>query len=248
VGTVGKGLVPFLPLRRRLGIREECSVNIKQRCRHLFTLLFLTGSVALGSWVWDKFSLPFQRGNQILTMPVVHVGATACPCPTSTPHPNVGATACPCPMDMNTGAYLLIPAIGLDAPIEPVGLLPNGALNVPQKNQWTDVGWYKDGPVPGQSGSAIIDGHLDRPGGAPAVFWNLQQLQRGDMVMVVGAQGQTLQFQVVQLQSYQPDVAPLEKIYGNTSGTYLNLITCAGPWLPSQHQTAERLVVYTKKV
>jgi LPXTG-site transpeptidase (sortase) family protein len=145
-------------------------------------------------------------------------------------------------------AHLLIPAIGIDAPIEAVRVLSNGELNVPQKNQWTGVGWYKDGPVPGQAGSAVIDGHLDRPGGAPAVFWNLNQLQRGDMVMVVGAQGQAVHFQVVQLQTYQPDAAPLERIYGDTSGTHLNLITCAGSWISSQHQMAERLVVYTKIV
>ena len=215
---------------------------VKQRCGYLFALIFLAGGIAFGSWVRDKFSLPLQQDNRF----VKYVGAAACPCPTSTPH--VGAAACPCPMDMNAGVHLLIPAIGINAPIEPIGVLPNGALDVPQKDQWTDVGWYKDGPIPGQAGSAIIDGHLDRPGGAPAVFWNLHQLQRGDMVMVVGAHGQTQHFQVVQLQAYQPNAAPLGKIYGDTSGIYLNLITCAGPWVPSRHQTAQRLVVYTRMI
>jgi LPXTG-site transpeptidase (sortase) family protein len=205
-------------------------VHIKQSCGYLFVLLLFTGSLALGNRVWGKFSLPFQQGNQSVTMPVVHVGAVACPCP----------------LDMNGGAHLLIPAIGVDAPVEPVGVLPNGDLNVPQKNQWTAVGWYKDGTIPGQSGSAIIDGHLDRPGGAPAVFWDLRQLRRGDIVMIMDARGQTLHFQVVQLQTYQPDVAPLAMIYGDTSGVYLNLITCAGRWMPSRHQTTERLVVFTR--
>ena len=39
--------------------------------------------------------------------------------------------------------------------------------------------------------------------------------------------------------------APLQDIFGNRGGTYLNLITCAGDWIPSQHQTTLRLVVYT---
>ena len=34
-------------------------------------------------------------------------------------------------------------------------------------------------------------------------------------------------------------------IFGNLGGRYLNLITCAGDWIPSQHQTTLRLVVYT---
>ena len=167
---------------------------IKQRYGYLFALLFLTSSVALGSWVGAKFSFPSQQDNQILT---THIGATTCPCPTPNPSIPVGAAACPCPtptptpislpnLDMNSGARLLIPTIGVDAPIEPVGVLSNGALNVPQKNPWTGVGWYKNGPVPGQSGSAIIDGHLDRPRGVPAVFWNLNQLHTGDIVTSCG--------------------------------------------------------------
>lgn len=214
-------------------LKEESSVYVKRRYGYLFTLLFLIGNIALGCWVWGKVSSRRQQDDRVVTMPAAHT--------------HIGVAACPCPIDMNAGTHLLIPAIGIDAPVEPVGVLSNGALNVPQINQWTGVGWYKDGPVPGQAGSAIIDGHLDRPGGSPAVFWNLHQLQRGDMVMVVDAQGQTLRFQVIQLQAYRPNIAPLGKIYGDTSGVYLNLITCDGSWIPSQHQTAERLVVYTKK-
>jgi len=252
-------------------------VYIQQYGRHLFTLLLLTGSIALSTWVGNKYSLPFVSagaktypcptppsnvGTMVHSCPITHphIETMARACPTISPHvgeaarsclstpSHVRTKACPCPLDTEAGAHLLIPAIDLDAPIEPVGILANGALDVPQKNQWTGVGWYDAGPIPGQSGSAIIDGHLDRPGGAPAVFWNLHQLQRGDTVMVVDARGQILHFQVVELQAYQPDEAPLERIYGDHSGRYLNLITCAGFWMPARHQTTERLVVYTKKV
>ncbi len=208
-------------------------MHIKQRYGLLFAPLLLIGCIALGNLASNKFSHPFQRGNQIMTTLSVHSISTP------TPQPS---------LNMNVGAHLLIPAIEVDAPVEPVGVLPNGALNVPQKNRWTGVGWYKDGPIPGQIGSAIIDGHLNRPGGVPAVFWHLDQLRVGDRVTVVDAREQALHFHVVQVQAYQPDKAPLEKIYADTSGAYLNLITCAGTWIPAQHQTAKRLVVYTKKI
>jgi LPXTG-site transpeptidase (sortase) family protein len=207
-------------------------MHIKQRYGYLFALLFLVGCIALGGWAWNKFSHPFQQDNQPGITPVAHVIIT----PTPQPH-----------LNMTAGAHLLIPAIGVDAPVEEVGVT-KGTLDVPQKNQWTGVGWYKDGPVPGQVGSAVIDGHLDRPGGAPAVFWKLNQLHAGDMVTVAGTQGKALHFRVMQVQAYQPTAAPLAKIYGNKSGPYLNLITCAGQWIPSQHQTTERLVVYTQLV
>jgi hypothetical protein len=145
-------------------------------------------------------------------------------------------------------AYLIIPAIGLNARIEPVGVQPDGDLATPPRDPWDDVGWDDLGPAPGQQGSAVIDGHLDRPGGYPAVFWNLRDLQVGDVVQVINTVGKALQFRVTLIAYYPPDEAPIQDIFGNQSGTYLNLITCAGDWIPSQHQTTLRLVVYTTLV
>ncbi|HLQ30991.1 MAG TPA: class F sortase [Ktedonobacteraceae bacterium] len=140
---------------------------------------------------------------------------------------------------------LIIPTIGINALVEPLGILPNGDLATPVRNPWEDVGWYNGGPHPGEHGSAVIDGHLDRPRGYPAVFWRLRNLQVGSQVLVVNSDGKTLHFQVTSIAYYTPQSAPIQDIFGNSGGTYLNLITCAGDWIPTQHQTALRLVVYT---
>ena len=141
-------------------------------------------------------------------------------------------------------ARLVIPSINVDAPVENVNIQSNGDLGTPQRNQWEGVGWYSNGPRPGEAGSAVIDGHLDRPGGYPAVFWNLNKMQVGDIIMVVDTNGKTLRFRATRTAAYPPQGAPLQEIFGDTGGTYLNLITCAGTWIPSQHQTTLRLVVY----
>jgi sortase (surface protein transpeptidase) len=140
---------------------------------------------------------------------------------------------------------LLIPAIGVNALIEKVGVTPGGDLAVPTQNPWEDVGWYRSGPHPGERGSAVIDGHLDRPGGYPAVFWHLRDLQVGNEVTVVDSHGKAFHFHVTGIVFYAPQDAPIQQIFANNSGTYLNLITCAGDWIPGQHQTTLRLVVYT---
>lgn len=140
---------------------------------------------------------------------------------------------------------LIIPAIGVTASIERVGISANGDLAVPTVHPWDGTGWYSLGPRPGERGSAVIDGHLDRPGGYPAIFWNLHKLSNGDLVMVSDRQGKTFRYRVFQVASYAPQNAPLQTIFGNNGGNYLNLITCAGDWIPSQHQTTLRLVVYT---
>jgi hypothetical protein len=140
---------------------------------------------------------------------------------------------------------LVIPAISIDAPIESVGVLANGDMATPTQSPWDDAGWYNSGPRPGEVGSAVIDGHVNRPQGLPAIFWYLSELKVGDVVLVRDAAGTTRTFHVTRLVFYPPAEAPLQEIFGNQGGTYLNLVTCAGDWIPSQHQTTLRLVVYT---
>jgi hypothetical protein len=166
--------------------------------------------------------------------------------PTPTPSPTRVVTK-PAPAVSNP-ARLLIPGIGIDASVENIGVLPDGDLATPTQSPWDDVGWYHLGPHPGQSGSAVIAGHLDRPGGAPAVFWNLRDMHAGDIVTVVDEKGKSLHFRVTQVASYAPDQAPLQEIFANPGGRFLNLITCAGDWIPSEHQTTLRLVVYTSLI
>ena len=139
---------------------------------------------------------------------------------------------------------LVISAIGIHALIESVGVRPDGDLATPTRNPWDDVGWDSLGPHPGERGSAVIDGHLDRPGGSPAIFWRLRDIRVGNEIQVINSSGQTLHFRVSRIAYYAAGQAPLQDIFGNLGGTYLNLITCAGDWIPDQHQTTLRLVVY----
>lgn len=164
------------------------------------------------------------------------------PTPTSIPTPTPTLAPAPKPI------HLVIPSIGVDTAIEEVGIDASGNLETPKIHYLDDVGWFDEGPKPGEPGSAVIDGHLDRPGGAPAVFWNLRYIQVGALVMVTDESGKTRTFQVTRVASYPPTQAPLQDIFGNTGGTFLNLITCTGTWIPSEHQTTLRFVAYTSLV
>src|SRR5213596_2132526 len=160
-----------------------------------------------------------------------------------TEHANDGSTVTPTilatatqPGNTKTDPIrLVVPAVGVNAFVEMVGIRSDGELAVPAQNPWEDVGWYGLGPVPGERGSTVIDGHLDRPGGYPAVFWHLRDVHVGDTVMVIDAQRKILHFRVTHVALYPPQDAPLQEIFGNNGGNYLNLITCAGDWIPSQH-------------
>src|SRR5437773_8962188 len=122
---------------------------------------------------------------------------------------------------------LVIPAITINAPVEWIGTQSNGDLATPTQNPWEDVGWYNLGPHPGERGSAVIDGHLDRPGGLPAVFWRLRDMHISDDILVLNSAGKMFHFHVALIALYTPQAAPIQDIFGNKGGTYLNLITCA---------------------
>ncbi|HAS13191.1 MAG TPA: hypothetical protein DCS55_22175, partial [Acidimicrobiaceae bacterium] len=53
---------------------------------------------------------------------------------------------------------LSLPVIGVDgAPVEPVGVEPNGEMEIPPAEE---VGWYRFGAAPGESGSAVLAAHI----------------------------------------------------------------------------------------
>lgn len=139
---------------------------------------------------------------------------------------------------------LQIPAIGVDAPVVPLGETATGAMATP--DQPTQVGWWEYGPAPGELGSAVIGGHLDFHGYGPAVFWNLRKLRRGDEVRVVLADGRTVRFTVQSAEVYpEHDTAIIGRIFRTSDAARLNLITCAGTFNPLTRDYDKRLVVYT---
>jgi sortase (surface protein transpeptidase) len=137
--------------------------------------------------------------------------------------------------------HLSIPSIGVDAPVEQVGLTADRAVESP--SQWMDAAWYKLGYQPGADGNAAIIGHLDSTTG-PAVFWRVGQLQPGAQVRLDDG-ATTLTFLVEGVTSCPADQCPMQQIYGASSVPRLNLITCAGDWNPQVQSYSERLVVYT---
>jgi hypothetical protein len=145
-------------------------------------------------------------------------------------------------------ARLIIPAIGVDAAIQSVGLFWNGDGEMGIPSNFTDVAWYNGGPRPGMPGNAVIDGHLDGRNVKEAVFYNLGKLKPGDLVEVVDQNGKTWQFQVVRLAMYDYNASTTDIFSGDLSQARLNLITCAGDWIKSQNLYNQRVVVFTQLV
>ncbi|MCD5324509.1 MULTISPECIES: class F sortase [Pontibacillus] len=139
--------------------------------------------------------------------------------------------------------HLSIPAIDVDTKIEKVGVLDNGEMGVPDSTK--TVGWFEPGTRPGNTGNAVIAGHVDSYKG-PAVFFYLKNLEKGDEVTVTDQNGEKKTYVVKALESYPYDNAPIEEIFGTTDKKRLNLITCTGTFDQETRNHLERLVVYTE--
>lgn len=141
-------------------------------------------------------------------------------------------------------ARLRIPAIGIDTDIQQVGINAKGNMGVP--TNYSDVAWYKHGTIPGQIGSAVIDGHVDNGLGLAGVFSKLSQVKRGDDIFVVTKTGRELRFRVEEVVSYPYKSVPLERVFSWEDDARLNLITCGGSWIKVEKTYDERVVVYTR--
>lgn len=138
---------------------------------------------------------------------------------------------------------LSIPSIGVDTDVEEVGLDEEERMDVP--GSYETVGWYKLGPYPGEAGNAVIAGHLDSPT-APAVFYNLTNLQEGDEFSVTDEEGRELTFTVIQKTLYQNEEFPLTEVFGPSDRPRLNLITCDGTFDHNSQLYSHRLVIYSE--
>ncbi|MEW2634022.1 class F sortase [Streptomyces sp. NPDC048389] len=122
---------------------------------------------------------------------------------------------------------LSIRAITIESPVMGLGLDRHGRLTAPPVDDPRIVGWYRDGPAPGERGTSLLVGHRDTKTG-PAIFLNLNALKPGDRVDVVRADRRTAVFTVDKVRTYKKKEFPDAEVYGHTGRPELRLLTCGG--------------------
>ena len=136
-----------------------------------------------------------------------------------------------------------IPAIGVDAPIIPLGLRDDGRIEVPADFDVT--GWWVDGPEPGETGPAVILGHVDSRDG-PAVFFDLPRLDPGDPILIDRQDGSTVTYLVERVEQHPKDAFPTESVYGPTSEPVLRLVTCGGVFDRTRRSYEDNIIVFAR--
>lgn len=138
---------------------------------------------------------------------------------------------------------LSISAIDVEAPIDGYGVDPDsGLMDVP--DNVTDVAWYEHGPSPGESGSAVLAAHVDLRNQGPGVFFDIGELQPGDLIEVSFDDGSQQSFEVTATATYPKVELPLDAVFSRSGPAVLTLITCGGVFDPDSSRYDSNVVVY----
>ena len=142
-------------------------------------------------------------------------------------HAGHGATRSAPALPPSPPDRIRIPSIRVDAPLTGLGLTASGSLDVPPASKKNLAGWYEAGTTPGETGTAIVAGHVDNADG-PAVFYDLGALKKGASVEVDRRDGSVAVFTVDAIAVYKATDFPVEKVYGAADRPELRVITCGG--------------------
>lgn len=161
---------------------------------------------------------------------------------TSTAAAAAGPTSTATPAPVPAPTRLRIPAIGVDAPVGPVGLNDQGQMAIPQQVQ--DIGWYEYGPAPGATqGSAVLSGHVDSAEQGLGAFSRLGELTAGDVITVTDAAGRQLPYRVVGKEAFDKKTVPLADLFSRSGAARLTLITCGGAFDSAAKHYLDNIVV-----
>ncbi|MFE9621630.1 class F sortase [Streptomyces sp. NPDC006527] len=167
------------------------------------------------------------------------------------PHAPQAAAPSASPVRHATGKHLprskpvrlLIPKISVDAPFTDLAIGRSGQLEAPPPDDVNLVGWHADGTSPGETGTAIIAGHVDTAT-SPAVFAELSELKKGDVFHVRRADGRKASFVVDSVETFDKDSFPSRRVYADTDQAQARLITCAGDYDRAAKDYTANLVVF----
>jgi hypothetical protein len=168
---------------------------------------------------------PALPPTSLSAAPAVVAAAPVATAPAPTPPAQVAPLAPSDPVE------LVVPAIGVrTGPLLDLGIGGDGALEVPPDP--TSAGWFALGPTPGARGPAVI------------VFDRLRDLEPGDEVRVTRADGTEAVFGTYRVDHYPRSDFPTERVYGDTAGPELRLITSGGAFDDSSGQYRDNVVAY----
>lgn len=138
-------------------------------------------------------------------------------------------------------SQLLIPGIHLDMRIKPVGVNDSGQMDLPDRPEI--LGWYRFGPAPGAArGSAVLAGHVDSRQYGIGPLAAVNQLQRGEPIVVTSEQG-ARHYQVDDVKRVSKRRLDLTQLFARDGKPQLHIVTCGGDYDPARGGYQDNVIV-----
>ncbi len=139
-------------------------------------------------------------------------------------------------------ARLSAPDVDVRAEVVPVGLAPDGALEIPPD---PDVlGWWSAGAVPGAAaGATVVAAHVDAADAGTGPMLRLVEAPVGTVVDVTTTDGTTVTYRVVERRSYPKADGLPRDLFASDGPPRLVLITCGGVFDRAAHHYRDNVVL-----
>ncbi len=252
-GAVGLGILGFETVRRRSSRRRPrrrpraaAAVRICLACASLLA------AVAGGVGFAHRTPTPVHASVADPPSAAPRLGPQA----RSTPSTTVPVLTPP-----STSPSLVIPSLGVDAP-----LVATGAVGAPGSASLTippdisEVGWW-DGtlqvgsrrvvvraPAPGAPGVAILAGHVDSAAAGPGALYRLDDLHVGQAIDVTDVEGKATSWRVITAPQLTLKSRLPASLFATTGPPLLALVTCGGPFDAATGHYDDNVIVWARLV
>jgi hypothetical protein len=163
--------------------------------------------------------------------------------------PGPGPTSEPHRPDTSPPARLDIELLGVSAPVEQVGVLPDGSMEIPEDIRI--VGWYATehrSVSPGDAGTAVIAGHRDSRIQGFGALHDLALIPPGALISIVHTDGRLTWWRVEQTLTTLRSELPADLLFSREGPPRLALITCGGTFDRQTRSYSHNTIVLAEQI
>ena len=138
-------------------------------------------------------------------------------------------------------ARISLPSVGIEADVIALDMSPDGTLPAP--NNGRVAAWYSYGARLGESGNAVLAGHVDWDG-HPGAFWRLREVKPDQEVLLHGNEGEVYRYRVEWVRDYPAEsLTGLASLRPGGGASTVTLVTCSGRFDAATRSYDNRQVV-----
>jgi len=140
---------------------------------------------------------------------------------------------------------LRIDALGVDMPIQPVGVQDSGAMEIPEDP--AIAGWYRFGPAPADpEGATVLAAHVDDREYGVGPLARLRDAQAGETVIVRDAGGAEVAYAVESVAYIPRAQLPVAELFERTGPRTLVVVTCGGQFDERTRSYSDNVVLVAR--